>query len=72
MKTAIIRAYPKMEGKGFELLRTLTGGRGGKPLYRISNTEEVPTPNKIKISKASIVFIRPSVDLLMVSTNLEP
>jgi len=65
-KMAVIELFPKLCYYDFEVLRSVGGG-AGKKLKPISPESPIPAVMEIEtVVGTSIVYIRPTVDLLMV------
>ena len=66
------KLYPKLVGVDFEVLRS-NGGGAGKQLLLISPTGPIPHVLEMEtVVGTSIVYIRPTVDLVDVSKQQIP
>lgn len=70
-KAVLLNAYPKLNGKQFELLKGEDGGPS-RPLKRIDDNNAVPSITFIKSAlgwMGKIVYIRPYTDLLVITNT---
>lgn len=58
LKSHLYQAFPRLDGKEFELLRA-SGASRASSLIRLSNEQPIPSVDYVRATRATLIFIRP-------------